>query len=98
LASGIDFVATMLLFVITSARYFKIQLPLHILTTGIIAVAAYVLIPSIGLEGGAMALIGGDLIRAGSSLAVAWHAQRALHRQAKTSEARASFEAFANLT
>ena len=80
LAAGIDYIATMLLFVITSARYFKIQLPLQLLTTGAVAIACYRLVPSAGLSGAAMALIIGNLCRAGGSLVVAWHAQRALHR------------------
>jgi O-antigen/teichoic acid export membrane protein len=33
-AAGADYVATMLLFVVTSARYFRIQLPLQLLTIG----------------------------------------------------------------
>ena len=90
LGAGIDYVATMLLFVITSARYFRIQLPLQLLTTGAVALACFWLIPSLGLEGAALALIIGNLIRAGGSLIAAWHAQRTLHRQIITSEPQAS--------
>jgi O-antigen/teichoic acid export membrane protein len=80
LAAGIDYLATMLLFVITSARYFRIQLPLHILTTSAVALACFLLIPSAGLTGAAMALIIAYLVRLGGSLVAAWYALRALHR------------------
>lgn len=83
--AGIDYVATMLLFVITSARYFRIQLPLQFITTGTVVLACFWLIPSAGLSGAAMALIIGNLIRAGGSLAAAWHAQQALHKHSSTS-------------
>ncbi|HET9590216.1 MAG TPA: hypothetical protein VFO91_15630 [Anaerolineales bacterium] len=87
--AGIDYIATMLLFVITSARYFRIQLPLQLLTTGAVALACFWLIPSAGLVGAAMALIIGNLIRAGGTLIAAWHAQRALHEHTITSESEA---------
>ena len=86
LGAGIDYVATMLLFVITSARYFKIQLPLQVLTTGSVALACYWLVPSAGLTGAAMALVIGNSFRVGGSLAAAWHAQRALNRRSVTSD------------
>ena len=78
LAAGIDYVATMLLFVITAARYFSVQLPLQILTTGIVALACFLLIPSLGLAGAALALILGNLVRTLGTLIVTWHAQRSL--------------------
>jgi len=79
-ASGMDYVATMLLFVITSARYFRVQLPLHLLTTGAVAIACFFLVPSKGLIGAAFALIIADFVRVGSSLIVAVHALRALRK------------------
>ena len=84
LAAGFDYLATMLLFVITSARYFSVQLPLQLLTTGTTALACLWLIPAVGLPGAAVALIIGNLVRAGGGLVAAWHAQRALHRTAIT--------------
>jgi O-antigen/teichoic acid export membrane protein len=79
-AAGIDYLATMLLFVITSARYFRIQLPLHLLTTGSVALACFFLVPSHGLIGAALALIMADLVRLGGSLVTALHALRALRK------------------
>lgn len=86
LAAGADYVATMLLFIITSARYFRVQLPLQLLTTGATAVACFWLIPAFGLVGAALALIVGNAVRAGSTLIVAWYAQRALGRHAVTAD------------
>lgn len=84
-ASGLDYVATMLLFVITSARYFRIQLPLQILTTGSVAIASFLLIPSIGLSGGAWALVIGNFLRVAGGFGAAWHAVHALRQNAISS-------------
>jgi O-antigen/teichoic acid export membrane protein len=84
--AGIDYIATMLLFVISSARYYRVQLPLHVLTTSAVALACFWLIPSAGLKGAAMALILGNLIRVAGSLVAAWHAERALHKRPVTLE------------
>lgn len=81
LAAGIDYLATMVLFVITSARYFSVQLPLQLLTTGSVALACFWLIPALGLNGAALALIIGNAVRAGGGLLAAWHAQHTLESQ-----------------
>ncbi len=86
LGAGIDYVATMLLFVITSARYFRIQLPLQLLTTVTVGFACYWLVPSVGLAGAAMSLVIGNSIRVGGTLIAAWHAQHALQQRSITSE------------
>jgi hypothetical protein len=78
----------MLLYVITSARYFRIQLPLHLFTSGTIALVCYWLVPIAGLEGAAIALIIGNLVRMGGSLVAAWHAQRVLDRHLMMTETR----------
>lgn len=80
-AAGIDYVATMVLFVITSARYFSVQLPLQILTTGTVALACFWLIPAYGLPGAATALISGNVVRVGGTLVAAWHADYKLQRR-----------------
>lgn len=89
-ASGLDYIATMLLFVITSARYFRIQLPLQIFTTGSVALASFLLIPSVGLSGAAWALVIGNFIRTGGGLVAAWHAIRALRQNSVSSQSQAS--------
>jgi O-antigen/teichoic acid export membrane protein len=70
-ASGTDYLATILLFIITSARNFKIQLPLHLATTATVAVGCYFLVPSQGLIGAALALILADIVRLGGTLGAA---------------------------
>jgi O-antigen/teichoic acid export membrane protein len=78
LAAGLDYIAAILVFVITSARYFRVQLPIHVLTTGAIGLTCYLLIPSLGLYGAAWALIIGYSVRVCSSLVVALYALRVL--------------------
>jgi hypothetical protein len=80
----------MLLFVVTSARYFRVQLPLQLLTTGTTALVSFWLIPSTGLQGAAVALVASNLVRVGGTLGAAWHAQRALHRHSMASERQTS--------
>jgi len=91
-AAGINYIATMFLSIITSARYFKIQLPLHLLTTGTIALFSFFLIPPYGLLGAAVALIIGDLVRAGGTMAAAWHAKRSLRNRVIISKPHVSVE------
>lgn len=86
IASGLDYIATMFLFVITSARYFRIQLPLQIFTTGSVALGSFLLIPAIGLSGAAWALVIGNFIRVGGGLIAALHAIRALRQNSVSSE------------
>lgn len=80
--AGLDYISTMLLFVITSARYLRVQLPLYLLTSSVVALACFWLVPSAGLAGAALASIIGELVRLVGTLAVVWHAQRALVRGA----------------
>lgn len=87
--AGLDYMSTMMLFVITSARYLRVQLPLHLLTTGTVALACFLLVPSVGLTGAALAAITGELVRLLGSLAAVWHAQRALARGPITAEPQA---------
>lgn len=85
-AAGIDYVAAMLLYAVTSARYFKIQMPLHLLSSGGIALACFWFVPLAGLEGAAIALAIGNLIRASGCLVAVLYAQRALTRDSITTE------------
>ena len=64
-AGGIDYIATMLLFIITSARYLRVQLPLHLATTAAVAIACLLFIPGGGLMGAALALVAGTSVRMG---------------------------------
>lgn len=77
-AAGLDYVATMLLFVITSARYFRVQLPLHLATTAAVAIACFLLVPGSGLTGAAIALVAGTSVRMGGLALAAWDVLRTL--------------------
>jgi len=79
--AGLDYMSTMLLFVITAARYLSVQLPLYLMTTATVAVGCFLLVPSGGLQGAAVAIIISELLRLGGTVAVVWHALRALQRQ-----------------
>ena len=56
-AAGIDYIATMLQHGMTSARYFRGQLPVFLATTSAVGIASFILIPIAGLQGAAMALM-----------------------------------------
>jgi O-antigen/teichoic acid export membrane protein len=84
--AGLDYMSTMLLFVITSARYLRVQLPLHLLTTSTVALACYLLIPSAGLHGAVVAAIIAELVRLVGSMAAVWHAYRSLVGNSTRSE------------
>lgn len=84
--AGLDYISTMLLFVITSARYIRVQLPLYLLTTGTVALACFWLVPSAGLEGAAIGIIISEVLRLVGSLAAVWHALRSLDRHSIMSE------------
>jgi O-antigen/teichoic acid export membrane protein len=88
--AGLDYISTMLLFVITSARYIRVQLPLYLLTTATVALGCYLLGPSGGLQGAAVAIIISELVRLAGSIAAVWHALRALRRQSIMPELQAS--------
>ncbi|BAZ27955.1 polysaccharide biosynthesis protein [Cylindrospermum sp. NIES-4074] len=79
--SAIDYVFSFLGHAMTSARYFRIQMPLFILTTTTSAIASLWLIPSIGLRGVPIALSIAGVIRATMSLGVICHALRLFPRQ-----------------
>jgi O-antigen/teichoic acid export membrane protein len=88
--AGLDYISTMLLFVITAARYIRIQLPLYLVTTSTVALACFWLVPVAGLQGAAIAVIISELVRLVGSSAAVWHALRSLDRQNVTPESRAS--------
>jgi O-antigen/teichoic acid export membrane protein len=86
-AGGVDYLATMLLFVITAARRFRVQLPMHVWTTGAVALACVFLVPTIGLTGAALALVAGQVVRLASCTVVGWSVLSSLGRRAPISHA-----------
>ena len=69
-AAGIGYVASFLGYGMTAAQYFRVQLPLFIVATGISAFTCFLLIPSQGLIGAAIAAIISAIIQAILSLGV----------------------------
>ncbi|MDJ0795916.1 MAG: oligosaccharide flippase family protein [Calothrix sp. MO_167.B12] len=73
-AAGIGYVASFLGYGMTSARYFRVQMPLFTVVTGTSALACLWLIPRLGLKGAAIALIVAAIIQVSFSLGVIVHA------------------------
>jgi len=78
-AAGISYVASFLGYGMTSARYFRVQMPLFIAVTGTSAMACLWLIPTRGLQGAAIALILAAIVQLGFSLGVIFHALRKIN-------------------
>lgn len=81
-AAGIGYIASFLGYGMTAAQYFRVQMPLFTLVTGISALVCFWLVPSQGLIGAAIALIVGATVQAIFSLGVIYHA---LHKIARSS-------------
>jgi O-antigen/teichoic acid export membrane protein len=73
-AAGIGYIASFLGYAMTAAQYFRVQMPLFALSTGISALACFWLIPSQGLIGAAIASIVSAIVQAIFSFGVIIHA------------------------
>jgi O-antigen/teichoic acid export membrane protein len=82
-ATGINYASSFLGYGMTSARYFRIQMPLFALVTTISAIACLWLIPNIGLLGAAVALLIAAIVQAVFSLAVILQALYKLNKHAE---------------
>ena len=78
IAAGIGYVASFLGYGMTAAQYFRVQLPLFTVATGISALTCFWLIPSQGLIGAAVAAIVSAIIQTILSLGVIIYAIRKL--------------------
>ena len=85
-AAAVDYVGTMLMFVITSARYYRVQLPMQLMSTAAVALACVWLVPRWGLLGAGAALVIGNSVRTFGFLAAAVHARHALNAKATCAE------------
>ena len=85
-AAGIGYVASFLGYAMTAAQYFRVQLPLFIVATGISALACFWLIPSQGLVGAAIASIVSAVVQAIFSLGVIIYAIRKLTKSPTLSD------------
>jgi O-antigen/teichoic acid export membrane protein len=77
-AAGVSYVASFLGYAMTAAQYFRVQMPLFTVATGISALACVWLIPSQGLVGAAIAAIVSAIVQAIFSLGVIIYAIRKL--------------------
>ena len=57
----------------TAAQYFRVQMPLSLVTTGVAAICCFWLVPTQGLIGAAIALIVSAVVQIGFSLAIIFH-------------------------
>lgn len=80
LVSAVSYVASFLGYGMTAARYFRVQLPLFTLVTGVLTAACAVLIPSGGLLGAAQAMGIAAVVQLLGSVAINGFAVRALSR------------------
>ncbi|MEG4816460.1 oligosaccharide flippase family protein [Microcoleus sp. K5-D4] len=79
-AAGIWYVSAFLGYGMTAARYFRVQMPLFVLVTGSSAIACLWLIPIMGLQGAALALIVTAIVQTVFSLGVILYALHRLDR------------------
>lgn len=82
----INYVSSFLGYGMTAARYFRIQMPLFTLVTTISATACFWLIPNVGLQGAAIALLLAAIVQAVISGAVILHALHTLHKHTQKAE------------
>ena len=80
IAGGISYVASFLGYGMTAAQYFRVQMPLFTVATGISALTCFWLIPSQGLVGAAIASIVSAIVQAIFSLGVIVYAVRKLDK------------------
>jgi O-antigen/teichoic acid export membrane protein len=74
LGAAIDYAFSFLGHAMTSARYFRVQLPLFSFITTISAITCLWLMPTLGLQGAAIASIIGSIVRAILTSGVIFHA------------------------
>lgn len=84
-AAGVEYIAMSIQPAMTSARRFRVQIPLYVIVTVTVALVCLMSIPSRGLLGAAAALIIASVVRVGLSLVVIRRALRELERSAEPS-------------
>lgn len=82
-AAGIGYMSSFLGYGMTAARYFRIQMPLFALVATTLAIACLWLLPALGLQGAAIALLAAAIVQAGFSLGVIIHALHRLNRHSQ---------------
>ena len=72
-SAGIGYIGSFMGYAMTSAQYFRVQMPLCLITTGVSAICCLWLIPSQGLIGAAIALIISVFVQFIASLGIIFH-------------------------
>jgi O-antigen/teichoic acid export membrane protein len=85
-AAGIGYVASFMGYGMTAAQYFRVQMPLFTITTGISAAICFWLVPTQGSIGAAIALIIGSIAQALLSLGVIFHALNKIAKSPQPTE------------
>lgn len=80
--AAISYMSSFLGYGMTAARYFRIQIPLFAMATGISAIACFWFIPKMGLQGAVIVLFIAAIVQVSFSLGVIIHAQHKLHKYA----------------
>ena len=86
IAAAIDCVASMLQYAMISVRCLKIQVPVLFVSTGTVVIACFLLVPSAGMVGAAIALLIGAVVRTSCSSIVLWHALSTIQKKSQTTE------------
>ncbi|MDQ2949137.1 MAG: oligosaccharide flippase family protein [Acidobacteriota bacterium] len=76
ISGAFDNVASLLGYTITAARSFRLQMPLLIAVAGVTVLTSFLLIPSQGLSGAALAVGAGAIVQIFGSLLILGHAMR----------------------
>lgn len=76
--AAVNYIASFMGYGMTAARYFRVQLPLAAIITGVLIIACAILIPLHGLTGAAQAMGIASVVQLGGGIAINIHAIRAL--------------------
>ena len=85
-SAGIGYVSSFLGYAMTAAQYFRVQMPLCIVTTGVSAICCFWLVPTQGLIGAAIALIVSAVVQIGFSLAIIFHVFQKINKSKYSAE------------
>ncbi len=85
-SAGIGYIASFLGYAMTAAQYFRVQMPLSIVTTGVSAICCFWLVPIQGLIGAAIALIVSAVVQIGFSLVIIFHVFHKINKSQYSAE------------
>ena len=85
-SAGIGYIASFLGYAMSAAQYFRVQMPLSIVTTGVSAICCFWLVPTQGLIGAAIALIVSAVVQIGFSLVIIFHVFHKINKSQYSAE------------